>query len=123
MFTNVESKNAKASVKSYFANYEAQICALWDGMKNEDSAFKALNSVISGVAGGVGMRPAVWLCENYASRYYRIEDGKRVFYKKVKGEYKPMTISGVTARGILKRSALNAIESQREGNAFKQTEI
>lgn len=123
MFTNIESKQAKESVKSYFANYEAQICALWDGMKNEDSAFKALNSVISGVAGGAGMRPAVWLCENYASRYYRIEDGKRVFYKKVKGEYKPLTISGVTARGILKKSALNAIESQREGNAFKQTEI
>lgn len=123
MFTNIESKTAKESVKSYFANYEAQICALWEGMKNEDNAFKALNTVISGIAGSAGMRPAVWLCENYASRYYRIEDGKRVFFKKVKKEYKPLTISGVTARGILKRSALNAIESQRIGNAFKQTEI
>lgn len=123
MFTNIESKTAKESVKSYFADYEKLICALWDGLKNEDSAFKALNAVISGIAGGNGQKPAIWLCENYASRYYKTIDGKRVFYKKVKKEYKPLTISGVTARGILKRSALNAIESQRVGNAFKQTEI
>lgn len=123
MFTNIESKTAKSSIKSFFANYEDQICALWEGLKKEDEAFKALNTVISGIAGGQGQKAAVWLCDNFASRYYRIEDGKKVFYKKVKNEYRKLTINGVTARGILKKSALNAIESQRIGNAFKQVEI
>lgn len=122
-FSNVEAKGLKNGVKSYFGDYEAQINALWNGLKAEDSAYKALNEVISGIAGGEGKTPAVWLCENFATRYYRIEDGERVYYKKVKGEYKPILVNGVTARGILKRSALNAIESQRIGNAFKQTEI
>lgn len=123
MFTNIESKQAKESVQSYFSNYEKLICALWDGLKNEDDAFKALNSVVSGIAGGNGQKTAIWLCENYASRFYKIVDGKRVYYRKTKDGYKPLTISGVTARGILKKSALNAIESQRIGNAFKQIEI
>lgn len=123
MFTNIESKTAKNSVKSFFANYEDQICALWEGLKKEETAFQALNSVIAGIAGGQGQKAAIWLCDNFASRYYRIEDGKKVFYKKVKNEYRKLTINGVTARGILKKSALNAIESQRIGNAFKQVEI
>lgn len=122
-FTNVEAKGLKGGIKSYFGDYEAQINALWNGLKAEDNAYKALNEVISGIAGGEGKTPAVWLCENYATRYYRIENCKRVYYKKVKGEYKPILVNGGTARGILKRSALNAIESQRVGNAFKQTEI
>lgn len=123
-FTNIESKTAKVAVKSYFANFEGQINALWNGLKAEDTAYKALNQVIAGVAGGEGKTPAVWLCENFASRYYKIQDnGQKVFFKKIKNEYKPLTISGVTARGILKRAALNAIESNRAGNAFKQVEI
>lgn len=113
---NDASRKAKANVKEFFGNYETQLKIQWDGLKNEDTAFKALNNVIAGIAGGQGEKPYIWLVKNF-SRYatadgipcnrFKDEDGK-TYYKKA------------TARGLLKKSALNCIESQRVGNRFQQ---
>lgn len=118
---NDASRKAKGNVKEFFGNYETQLKIQWDGLKNEETAFKALNNVIAGIAGGQGEKPYIWLVKNF-SRYatadgipcnrFKNENGK-VFYKRA-------TLSGVTARGILKKSALNCIESQRIGNRFQQ---
>ena len=125
MYSNESAKSLKGSIKSYFSNYDSMLSALWNGLKCEDNAFKALNDTIAGIAGGEGLKPYQWLITNFASRYV---DANGTPLKKVKQAdgthiYKPMQMSGVTARGILKRSALNAIESQRSGNAWKVTII
>ena len=118
---NDSSRKAKENVRAYFGTYETQLKIQWDGLKNEDTAFKALNNVIAGIAGGQGEKPYVWLVKNF-SKYvtadfvpcnrFKGEDGKVYF--------KTCTLSGVTARGLLKKSALNCIESQRIGNRFHQ---
>lgn len=118
---NESSRKAKDSVKSYFGNYETQLKVQWDGLKNEDTAFKALNAVIAGIAGGQGEKPYIWLIKNFSKfvdvngcpcNRFKDED-KKPFYKLA-------TLSGVTARGLLKKAALNCIESQRIGNRFEQ---
>ena len=124
MIDNDASRKAKNNVKEYFGNYETQLRVQWNGLKDEDTAFKALNNVISGIAGGEGEKPYIWLIKHF-SRYatadgmpcnrFKDEDGK-VYYKLA-------TLSGVTARGLLKKSALNCIESQRIGNRFEQTVV
>lgn len=118
---NDASRKAKESVKAYFGNYETQLKVQWNGLKDEETAFKALNNVIAGIAGGQGEKPYIWLIKHF-SRYidslerpcnrFKDEDGK-VFYKLA-------TLSGVTARGLLKKAAINCIESQRLGNRFEQ---
>ena len=121
MIDNDASRKAKENVRSYFGNYETQLKVQWDGLKNEDTAFKALNSVIAGIAGGQGEKPYIWLVKNF-SKYVTADfipcnrfkdDDNNVYYKRA-------TLSGVTARGLLKKSALNCIESQRIGNRFQQ---
>lgn len=122
LFDNQESKTGKNSVKDFFGSYEKQLSCLWDGLKKEDNAFKALNQVIAGIAGSKGEKPAVWLVKNF-SRYvnadlipcnpYKNEDNQVCFRR--------CQLSGVTARGLLKKAALNCIESNRIGNRFKQT--
>lgn len=121
MIDNDASRKAKANVKEFFGNYETQLRIQWDGLKNEDTAFKALNNVIAGIAGGQGEKPYIWLVKNF-SKYVtadfipcnrrKDEDNKVYFVKAM--------LTGVTARGILKKSALNCIESQRIGNRFQQ---
>lgn len=118
---NDASRKAKNNVKDFFGNYEKQLKAQWDGLKNEDTAFKALNSVIAGIAGGVGEKPYIWLIKNF-SRYISADLEPCNRYKDENGKpyFKRATLSGVTARGLLKKSALNCIESQRLGNRFEQ---
>lgn len=121
MLDNDKSRKAKSNVKEFFGNYETQLRIQWDGLKAEDTAFKALNAVIAGIAGGEGFKPYVWLVMNY-SRYITEsyepcnrfkDDNGNVYYKRA-------TLSGVTARGLLKKAAINCIESQRVGNRFEQ---
>lgn len=121
---NDASRKAKNSVKDFFGNYEKQLKIQWDGLKNEDTAFKALNSVIAGIAGGVGEKPYIWLIKNF-SRYVTADGEPCNRYKDENGKtyFKRATLSGVTARGLLKKSALNCIESQRLGNRFEQSVV
>lgn len=122
LFTNEDSKKAKESVKAFFSNYEKQLKLQWDGLKREDTAFKALNAVIAGIAGGIGEKPEIWLIKNFSKfvtedlrpcNKYKNNDGNVYF--------KLANLSGATARGLLKKCAINCIESERIGNRFKQT--
>lgn len=118
---NDASRKAKNSVREYFRNYEKMLKALWQGLTAEEAGFKALNSVISGIAGGEGATPAVWLIQHF-SRYIDAE-GKPCNRRKDKDGniyFTAANLSGVNARGILQRAALNCIESQRQGNRFAQ---
>lgn len=121
MYANDYAKSLKGSIREYFSNFDSMLSALWNGLKSEDNAFKALNDTIAGIAGGDGMKPYQWLIVNFASRYVDANGNPLKKVKQADGThiYKPMQMSGVTARGVLKRSALNAIESQRSGNAWK----
>lgn len=122
LFDNAASKAGKTSINNYFGDYETQLRVQWDGLKSEDTAFKALNSVIAGIAGGQGEKPYIWLVKNF-SRFvtedlrpcnrYKDEEGRECF--------RLAALSGVTARGLLKKAAINCIESNRIGNRFKQT--
>lgn len=121
---NATSKARKTAIRAYFDDYTKILTALWNGLKNEDTAYKALNSVIAGIAGGENTTPANWLVLHYSKfvdknglpcNRYKDENGKE-FYKLAK-------LSGATARGILKKCALNCIESQRKGNRFTQIEV
>ena len=120
--TNEAAKAAKNSVKEYFKDYEKMLSALWNGLKAEEAGFKALNNVISGIAGGCNMKPEIWLI-TYYSKYVdgnNLPCNRRKDKETGKVYYKRATLSGQFARGILQRAALNCIESQRVGNAFKQ---
>lgn len=121
-FSNDESRKAKESVKAFFDSFEKQLKLQWDGLKAENTAYKALNSVIAGIAGSKGEKPEIWLIKNFSR--YATEDGKPC--NKVKTEdgkvvFKVARLSGVTARGLLKKCAINCIESNRQGNRFSQT--
>lgn len=121
-FSNDESRKAKESVKAFFDSFEKQLKLQWDGLKAENTAYKALNSVIAGIAGSKGEKPEVWLIKNFSR--YATEDGKPC--NKVKTDdgkvvFKVARLSGVTARGLLKKCAINCIESNRQGNRFSQT--
>lgn len=121
-FDNNESRKAKESVKAFFDNFDTQLKLQWDGLKNEDTAFKALNAVIAGIAGGQGEKPYIWLIKNFSR--YATEDGKPC--NKVKTEdgktiFRLAMLTGNTARGLLKKCAINCIESNRQGNRFSQT--
>lgn len=119
---NEQSRKGKASVKAFFDSFDTQIEIQWNGLKKENTAYKALNNVIAGIAGSKGEKPYIWLIKNF-SRYITIDqmpvnktkdkDGKIVF--------KLAKLTGNTARGLLKKCALNCIESQRIGNRFSQT--
>ena len=122
LFDNAASKAGKTSINNYFGDYETQLRIQWEGLKNEDTAFKALNSVIAGIAGGQGEKPYIWLIKNFSK--YVTEQGQPCnHYKDEQGRdrFRLATLSGVTARGLLKKAALNCIESNRIGNRFKQT--
>ena len=121
---NAISKAKKTAIKAYFDDYSKILTALWNGLKNEDTAYKALNNVIAGIAGGENTTPANWLVLHYSKfvdknglpcNRYKDESGKE-FYKLAK-------LTGATARGILKKCAINCIESQRKGNRFTQVEV
>jgi hypothetical protein len=121
MYTNKSAKDLKGSIRNYFSDFDSMLAALWNGLKAEDATFKALNDVIAGIAGGDGLKPYQWLIANFSSRYFDIDGNPLKKVKQADGThiYKPMQLNGVTARGTLKRSALNAIESQRNGNTWK----
>lgn len=122
LFDNAASKAGKTSINNYFGDYETQLRIQWDGLKNEDTAFKALNSVIAGIAGGQGEKPYIWLIKNFSK--YVTEQGQPCNHYKDEQKrdcFRLATLSGVTARGLLKKAALNCIESNRIGNRFKQT--
>lgn len=121
---NDSSRKAKESVKNYFGNYETQLKIQWNGLKEEETAFKALNAVISGIAGGQGEKPYIWLVKHF-SKYIDKDEKPCNRFKDEDGKpfYKLATLSGVTARGLLKKAALNCIESQRLGNCFKQVVV
>ena len=122
LFNNEDSRKAKESVKEFFGNYEKQLKLQWDGLKHEDTAFKALNAVIAGIAGGIGEKPEIWLIKNFSK--FVTEDLKPCNkHKDANGNvfFKLANLSGSTARGLLKKCALNCIESERIGNRFKQT--
>lgn len=121
-FDNNESRKAKQSLKDFFGDYTKQLNLQWSGLKNEDTAFKALNVVIAGIAGGENESPATWLIkhfskyvtENFEPCNKRKDDDGNVYFTKAMQ-------TGVTARGLLKKAALNCIESNRIGNRFNQT--
>lgn len=120
-FDNAASKAGKNSINNYFGDYETQLRVQWDGLKAEDTAFKALNTVIAGIAGGQGEKPYIWLIKKFSK--YVTEQGQPCNrYKDEGGKvyFKLATLSGVTARGLLKKAALNCIESNRLGNRFRQ---
>lgn len=120
-FSNDESRKAKTSLKNFFGDYAIQLNLQWQGLKNEDTAFKALNAVIAGIAGGENESPATWLIkhfskyvtENYEPCNRRKDDDGNVYFTKA-------IQTGVTARGLLKKAAINCIESNRIGNRFQQ---
>lgn len=121
---NDSSRKAKESVKNYFGNYETQLKIQWNGLKEEETAFKALNNVIAGIAGGEGEKPYIWLVKHF-SKYIDKDEKPCNRFKDDNGKtfYKLATLSGVTARGLLKKAALNCIESQRLGNRFEQVVV
>lgn len=121
---NDSSRKAKDSVKNYFGNYETQLKIQWNGLKEEETAFKALNNVIAGIAGGQGEKPYIWLVKHF-SKYIDKDEKPCNRFKDENGKpfYKLATLSGVTARGLLKKAALNCIESQRLGNRFEQVVV
>lgn len=121
---NDSSRKAKESVKSYFGNYETQLKIQWNGLKDEETAFRALNGVIAGIAGGQGEKPYIWLIKHF-SRFIDSQERPCNRFKDEDGKpfYKLATLSGVTARGLLKKAALNCIESQRLGNRFEQVVV
>lgn len=126
MIDNDASRKAKSNVKDFFGNYETQLRVQWDGLKNEDTAFKALNAVIAGIAGGEGEKPYIWLIKHftaYVTDSLEPEPCSRFKDEDGKVRYRRCTLSGATARGLLKRAALNCIESQRLGNRFSQTVV
>lgn len=125
MLTNLQSNKIKSGISTYFNDLDAQLCALWNGLKKERTEYKALNDIIAGLAGSEGLKPYMWLILNFASRYV---DADGLPLKRIKNEdgtyiYKPMRLTGATARGLLKRAAINAIESQRDGNRWTVTTI
>lgn len=125
MYTNLQSAKLKNGVTAYFNDLNAQLSALWSGLKKERMEYKALNNVIAGLAGGERMKPYQWLILNFASRYVDADGLPLKRFKKEDGTYiyKSMKLTGATARGLLKKAALNAIESQREGNKWTVTTI
>lgn len=120
-FDNNESRKAKTSLKNFFGDYAIQLNLQWTGLKNEDTAFKALNSVIAGIAGGENESPATWLIkhfskyvtENFEPCNKRKDENDNIYFVKAMQ-------TGVTARGLLKKAAINCIESNRIGNRFQQ---
>lgn len=122
---NDASRKAKNAVKGFFDNYDKQLSILWQGLKAEDQAFQALNNVIAGIAGGDGDKPAVWLVKHYSK--YVTKDLQPCNRRKNPdtGEvyYTAASLVGQYARGILKKAALNCIESQRLGNRFEQKTV
>lgn len=125
MLTNLQSSKVKGGIKAYFNDLDAQLCALWNGLKKERTEYKALNDIIAGLAGSENLKPYTWLILNFASRYVDAEGMPLKRYKREDGTYtyKAMKLTGATARGLLKRAALNCIESQREGNRWSITTI
>lgn len=121
-FSNDESRKAKESVKRFFADYAIQLKLQWDGLKNEDTGYKALNTVIAGIAGSKGEKPEIWLVKNF-SRYVDADGVPCNRKKEASGKiiYTRAKRNGATARGLLKKAALNCIESNRQGNRFSQT--
>lgn len=123
-FDNDASRKGKTAVREFFGDYKKQLTALWNGLKEEENAFKALNSVIAGFAGGEGLTPAEWIIVHY-SRFIdsdnipcnrkRDENGDEYFTRCI--------LSGQYARGILKKAAINCIESNRIGNRFQQVVV
>lgn len=125
MYTNLQSSKIKSGINAYFNDLDSMLSALWNGLKKERAEYKALNEIIAGLAGGENLKPYSWLILNFSSRYV---DAEGLPLKRFKNEdgtytYKSMKLTGATARGLLKRSALNAIESQREGNRWTVTTI
>lgn len=121
-FDNDESRKAKQSLKNFFGDYATQLKLQWDGLKSEDTAFKALNSVISGIAGSENENPATWLIKHFSK--YVTENFEPCNRQKSDDGAVYFTIAtrnGVTARGLLKKAAINCIESNRIGNRFSQT--
>lgn len=120
MYDNDYSRKGKESVKSFFRNFEKQIALQWKGLKEEETAFKALNNVIAGIAGGQNEKPEIWLLKHF-SRYID-KDGNPCNPYKVDGQtkFRRAVQSGATARGLLQKAALNCIESNRIGNRFQQ---
>ena len=120
-FDNDESRKAKTSVKDFFGDYSKQLRAIWNGLKEEENGFKALNAVISGFAGGENMTAPEWIIAHFAK--YVDKNGIPCNRKKDENGavyYTRCILSGVYARGILKKCALNCIESNRIGNRFTQ---
>lgn len=124
LFENAAARKGKESVRAFFDTYKTQLSAQWDGLKKAENAFSALNAVISGIAGGEGLQPAVWLIEHF-SRYIDADGRPCRKQKDENGNYyfTSAALTGVTARGLLKAAALNCIESNRKGNRFSQTVV
>lgn len=121
---NETSKAAKQAIKSYFADYELQLKLQWDGLKQQDNAFKVLNNVIAGIAGKEGTKPEIWLIMHYSRFVTESLQPCRRRKDSAGNEYFTLaTLSGNTAKGLLKAAALNCIESQRIGNHFKQVTV
>lgn len=121
VFDNLESKTAKNAIKAFFADYEKQLSTEWNGLKAEDTAYKALNNVIAGIAGGEGLKPYEFIIKYFTK--YIDENGTPCNRKKDENGqvyFTAYNMSGNNAKGILKRACLNCIESNRKGNRFEQ---